>query len=356
MTESGRAFGMEAEGESNPLEDILAEEEQTPEPEPETTPEEPPAAPEASPEPAPEATPEPASDDSDTESEPESEPTKLWAGRFDSPEKLEESYKEAQRWGTREAQRRAALEKELNDFKTRVEPLLPHLQKLSQPVPQPLTDEVGDLDPAKVQAQIEQVRQEAYQAAQQQAHALLAQQQQAAAQERAVQAIKAFEAEHPGINGTPVVEDMRRLFEEYRQDDPEFLPTSKENLDVVHTLASDPRVKGMLDSLNLFPDPEYVEVAKELVERPELVPIVMAHPHVVETPRGMDWARSQIQAAAPPNTTQPTQRSEENKKRAFVEKGGTGAPVNAAPAADSWLAEIMAVEDRDAPVSKTLGI
>jgi hypothetical protein len=356
MTESGHAFGLEAEGTEDPLDELFADDppaQEAPEPEPQAEA----PAPEPTPEPEAEKAPEPESQpeapvaDADPPTDAE-QPSKLWAGRFDSPEKLEESYKEAQRWGTRESQRRAELEREYNQLRTQLDQYRPYLERMAaQQQGSELVNELGEVDPAKVQSLV-----------QQQAQAMFAQQQQAAEQAAARAEIEAFRSAHSDLDSTAEA-DIARLFAEYQSEAPDLRPT-RQTLEQMHVLASDPRVKGQLDRLGLFPDPEYVAVAKELVDNPALAEVVEAHPHVVDSDKGMAWARQQaslptvVAAAQTQASEQQTQATEQAKRAAYVEKGGTGAPAAAAPGTrpNDWLSEIMAVEQRDSPNSNVLGI
>lgn len=360
--ESGKGLGLEAEGEVSEVDAIFADdpvdEAPAPAPEPEPTP-----APEAPAETEAE-TPEAEGAEAEAPEEPAvaEEPQEtpyLWAGRFDDPKKLEESYKEAQRWATRESQARAeaerraaAIEAQFQQTQEQLKQILPELQRR-------MAEEQGyepGQDPFTQQQQQAAAIQEA---ARKEAQRLMEQERAQRTQAEAQQAISQFRSEHPEVApGTPLEADIYRLFREYQSEDANFLPTP-ENLNTVHSLATDPRVKGVLDSLNLFPDPEYVTRAKELAEDPALATVVIANPHLIDTEQGMAWARSQVRPATQtPNTEVSQQRAAEMKKNAHVEKGSSGVPAAAAPGArpDDWLSEIKAVEERDQPTSKALGI
>lgn len=102
-------------------------------------------------------------------------------------------------------------------------------------------------------------------------------------------------------------------------------------------------------------NPDSLEIGYEATRNPALRYMLKANPALIDTDEGMAYARFQAQTAAQQNgspmaTPTPQQQQAPAQQKAFVETGGSGAPVRAAPGArgahdefdeayDSWAQE-----------------
>lgn len=376
---SGSALGLEAEGETTELDALLGDDPQpeetpaepeaehhheeptTPTPEVPETPEveeTPPETPAETPSEAPESPQEPI-EPQEAPPAAEGEHTfapdgEKWLGRFDTYDAAREGYKQSQAWGTRLSQEASELRSQLTARHKELTEVQGYLQQIAPQLRQ-LAEEQG-IDPQQPQQDVQElVRSEAQK--------LFAQQQQEQTAEQIRSSVAAFRSEHPEAAGSAVEGDMLRIIKEYdteAQDDGGWAVT-KESLGVAYKLASDPRLQATLETLRLFPDPDYVEIAEELATNPGLKDVVMAHPHVVDSAQGMAWAREQVALPQHLQNTQQQQNAERQqanldaaKKRAHVEKGSSGAPAQAAPGirpelegVDPDIVDLIQMDEKD---------
>lgn len=360
---SGSGLGMEAEGEGSEVDALFAEPEPPPQPEVETpaaevveAPAEPPVeaqpeAPEAEVETEAEPAPPVAEQEAPAEQPSDSAPDGgKWLDRFESYEAAKAAYKDAQGWATRESQRRVEAERKAQALEQGLEQIKPLLPQFQQWLAEQQGIDPQDVSPQDVQA-----------LARQEAEKIVTERDKQRTAQEVTSAIQSFRGAHPEIVGTPLEGDVVRLFGEYREVDPEFIP-NRDNMETIYKVAQDPRVKGVLDTLQLFPDPEFVERAEELVSNPALAKAIYANPHLIESDAGMEWARGLV-TTPPEQVTAPAQQAsaqqrEEDKKRVFVEPATSGAPAQAAPGErpnDPW-AEVERIAEEDKRARSGIGI
>lgn len=310
----------------NPFADDLPVPEATqPEPEPpaEVTP---PAEPEAAP------AEEPAAE------QPQPEAQELILGKYKDTDALIAAHQEQEKWATREAQRRAELErqvKEQEEFITKAAPILEQLQKApEQPV---------QIDPYADPEVQEQQRQALIQ---QQINAGIAErmaafeQQQKDAQVSAQQAEwdsvrQEFYTKHPEVQQDQTMGwAIRNVFETYGED----LPPSRENLEVAYQLVTRPQVRQTLDDLDLAPGPLEIQRVEEMLADQNLFRYVMSNPSTIEAkPDGWEYTKQLAGLPVTLNTASQTAQqaqqaqAQQAKTQAWVEHGTSGAPAEAAP-------------------------
>lgn len=255
--------------------------------------------------------------------QPEAEQPTKYLGKFDSIEAWEAAHRNLESHSTRVSQENARLRETIAERE----------QMLAQAA-QVLQARQGPEDPENPEASVQALINKAV------AERLAPVQQQQAErveQERLAQ-IQAFKSEHPDL---PAYQsDVYQIVQENRFDPEtreEVFPPTKANLELALQLAKNPQARGLLQALDLHPDPEYVASALEVAQDPNLTKVVMAHPHVMDSEAGMAWAREQ--AGLPQVVTQAkgaasqaqAQAAEAQRKAAYVEKGEAGAPLDAAP-------------------------
>lgn len=286
--------------------------------EPEPT--EPPAEPEA-------AEPEqPAAQPEQPAAEAEEPPPIL--GKYKSQEELERAHQELDRWSTQQAMRAAEAERQLAEWRDELERLKSQEeQRLAQQ--QPLED-LDLQDPQVVQQLIAQEAQRVAQAQIQQFQAQQAQEQQNLAAQQWQRDLAEFRASHPDANDWAA--SIKMVFDDYG----DSLPVSKDSLEVAYQLATQPQVKQVIDRFQMEPDIEAVSQATEILADPNLLAYVSAHPDSVFADKD-GWEQVKRYAGVPVGAKAPDPEAEKAKLHA-QERGGTGAPAQAAPGPrdDAW--------------------
>jgi hypothetical protein len=260
---------------------------------------------------------------------------------IDSANRLrEQNYQELQRLRSQNQEMMGVFE----SWKPHVQRLLQDTEQQQQQYPQQILEEP---DPQR-QAQMMQafIRQEADRIAQARVQEQLEPiQQQQAMQftQQATNAIEAFRRSHPEVRPHDDTDQaigrfIMRLRDTADPEDPDWdgYPLTQEGLEAAYRAVRNPRVESFIDELDLDPR-DYIEIAEEVVQNPVLEDTVRAMPHLLDDPeRGLAWARrmatypavaqgmDQGQAAAAAQT-------EASRRAAYVESGGTGAPVQQAP-------------------------
>ena len=277
------------------------------------------------------------------------EEARKWAGRYDTPEQMEEGYKNIRRLQVRTAERAAQIEAEraqdrqkMADLLNRLQPVLanPDIQALLQGAPgvpsQPQVD-FTQMTPEQQQAYI---RGEAQRMAQAQVQEVTQQQQTQQADAEVRMVVQTFLNSNPDIvPGSELDMALGDVMAEFQTDSqgnhrPELFPYSLQNLDAAKQLALDPALHKTVVDLDLVPDNETLAIAREAQQNPAFFKQLKANPTYVDSAEGLELAREMAQlpglyanaaqAAAPPTPDQ-------MRLAAQVESGGTGAPVTSAP-------------------------
>lgn len=259
------------------------------------------------------------------ESQP-SEPEKLYLGKYRTPEDLEAGYKNIQRQEAKARERAAALEDRSFQLEQALRQVAQHLMAQEATVP----DAQGQqrVDPRMLQGLVDQrVQQQATQAQ---------------AQQLKVQVnseVEAFRQAYPEVqDGTPLDDDMSQVIYEFQETedgnlDHDLFPVNRDNLEIAYVLAKNPPLYQKVLEHDLKPSEDNLRLAAECLGNPRLDKIFLAEPHLLETEAGVELAKERAslpdivataQAAARPN-------AEAARRAAFVETGGTGAPVQGAP-------------------------
>lgn len=345
-TPSGEAFGMQApaSGTDDPLSDDFQleapAEPQTPEapaatpeaPEADPLEDTPPASTETTETPETPETPEAPADGTpqpQAGETPEEAEARKFAGRYQSVEDLEAGYKNIQRLQSRTAQ-------ELRDKEQQLLQMQAYLaaQQQARPNQQIAPQETFDAsDPRQLQALIDD------RVAKETARATQTVQQQALAA-TVNQAIDQFRQERPDVvQGSPIDEQMAQIVLEFQRNadgriSHDLFPVTVDNLNVAYELAQDARLHNAVVELDLVPNRENLEIAKEALGSEDFYQELLAEPHLLDTPAGLAVARKR--AALPPIVSNAQARAagptpEEARKKAFVETGGSGAPTSGAP-------------------------
>lgn len=259
---------------------------------------------------------------------PAQEAARKLAGRYNSVEDLEAGYKNIQRLQSRTSEQLRAEAARRAELEAAFQQIAPLLQQQQQDV-----NPADIYDPAVLQRIIDQrVAQGTQQATQ-------AFQQQQVAQAISG-AVDSFRAAHPEVApGTPVDETIAQVVLEF-QTDPEgnlnhdLFPVTVENLEVAYELTRNERLGDMVRELDLIPNPENLDIAREALSNPALADVLMAEPELLDSDAGLAHARrlanlpgfyeAATTAVQPPN-------GEQMRRSAYVETGGTGAPVSGAP-------------------------
>ena len=133
-------------------------------------------------------------------------------------------------------------------------------------------------------------------------------------------------------------------------------PVTVENLGIAKQLALEPDLYQAVTDLDLLPDEETVQIARDAMANPALYEELKAQPELLDSPEGIKVAYrranvsqqvqnlpGQIQAAAAAGVRQAV--PQRMRQQAHVETGGTGAPASAAPGAKPVDEFDEAVED-----------
>lgn len=113
-----------------------------------------------------------------------------------------------------------------------------------------------------------------------------------------------------------------------------LFPVTRENLEIAYVLAKNPKLSAMVDNLDLIPTEENLKLAHEAVQNPHFAKVLMANPQVLQRDDdvGIQWAREQAQLPQLVQVGQAQSQAQDAQRRnAYVETGGTGAPVQPAP-------------------------
>lgn len=254
--------------------------------------------------------------------------------------KADQGYRNLQRMYSREQVARQAEAERREQLEAALRQMAPLLQQQAQQY-QPEV-EFDPFDPNSVAAYIESQVVERTTEAQQAQMAALQQQQFA---ESVNGAIASFRQEHPEVApGSDLDESVAGIMLELQtvtpgeRPDPELFPVSTENLSYALELAQNPALYEAVIDLDLLPDSETIQLAKEALANPALYQELKAQPELLDNDVGIEVARrranlpgvvQQAAAAGVSNARNP----QAMKQRAHVETGGTGAPAAGAPGA-----------------------
>lgn len=264
---------------------------------------------------------------------------RLYAGRYKTVDELEQGYKGIQGLQGRQVKELQRKELENQQLRAALEQVVPYLEER-----QGLQQPAQALDPTQLTAEQlqaviqQQVDQRVGQATQQ----VTQQSQQQAAQQQMRQAVESFMATHPDVApGTPLDMAVGEVLAELQTDRQgqrraDLFPVTAPNLEVAYELAKEPALRNMVGELDLVPNNETIEIAKEVVSNPALAEVLLANPVLIDSDHGLAYARKQAQlpgmySQAAERVAQPT--PEQQRRAAYVETGGTGAPVTQAPGA-----------------------
>lgn len=328
---TGKAFGFLTPLQEKEIQEEFADEEPSP-PTPEEVTETPtPVAPVEAPEAEASA---PATDDSKAPPvKVEETPAEtLLFGKWKSEDDLYESYRNIQAADQRNRDRAAAAELQAQQAQGKAQELEQMLQEVALRLQ-------ADQGSSQAHEQLQQMQAQVAQQAQarQQAQAQQEQQARAVQIQEVTKEIDDFRVAYPDSKN--VEDSMAAIILDFQKDDEgalinELFPVNRENLEVAYVLAKNPVLKKEVLDLDLIPTEENLLLAKEAVENPELGKVLRANPQVLQRDDnvGIDWARQQ--AALPSivtRATDATDRAQEKRKQAYVETGGTGAPVAQPP-------------------------
>lgn len=333
--------------------------------EPTPAPEEQPA-PEAevteTPEPETPAEPQPQEPEAPAEGEPTEEPAqpqepeaeaRMWAGKYKSPEELENAYGHQVASATRLAQERAQIQRERDELRAGLEQARPLLEQIIAQQRQPQQPQVPeDFDYTDPQAVAEFVRQQnqQYQAElQAQMQQTLAQQQQQLRQQQEFETKRneflTWQQENPDVvPGTDMWTAMNNVIYEFQFDPAkgqpveENFPLNRQSFQVAKTLAAEPQVFEMSRRLQFVPtDDADIALLRDAVSTPALADHLEANPNYLESLKGHSIARQL--AGMPQAVTQAQQNAvdaskeaaEAQRRAAYVESDSPGTPAQAAP-------------------------
>lgn len=291
--------------------------------------------------------PEEVTEETETEQAPEETPEQPqpYLGTWQSREAAEAGVKNLQARMTQAAQEAAShrrARQEMEQMLQQAAPLIQQAMEHQRGQPTQVPSQLPPWDPDNpevvqqhVNAQIAQALAQAEQQVDQkveqrlQEHLTpLQQQQETERLNRGFQEIKEFREAHP--DASEVESQIADIISEFRYDpetEEEIFAPTRDNLEIAYTLATQPQIKEVLDDLSWHPDPEYVELAKELVANPSLKKIVYAVPDVADRTEGIEWARQQaglpqvVSQAQQRATQQSAANTEAERRAAYVEKG-----------------------------------
>lgn len=261
--------------------------------------------------PPPEAPPEPEEETTEEEEQ------RLLAGKFQTPEAMEQAYQNLEREFTKRAQETAeirARQEQQDELFQALIPVLMQQQIQENPELAEQLDFAERVQPL-IDQRLEPVQNELTQAREQ--------------------------------------ESFLRTVADFRTRHPDVPPNSAQD----YTLAQ------VITELDLVKeDPEALEVAYEATMDPKLRFVLNASPHLAENDAGMQMARlqaSQLQlpgqpAPAPQNGQAQggTAQQQPQRQMAFVEKGPSGAPTQGAPGDIGGMPEVVALwrKERESPM------
>jgi hypothetical protein len=245
------------------------------------------------------------------------EEERLLAGKFQTPEAMEQAYQNLEREFTRRAQETAEIrsrQEQQDELFQALVPMLMQQQIQENPELAEQLDFAQRVQPL-IDQRLEPVQTELAQAKEQ--------------------------------------EDFLRTVADFRTRHADVPPNSEQD----YTLAQ------VVQELDLVKeDPEALEVAYEATMNPKLRFVLNASPHLVENDAGMQMARlqaSQLQlpgeAAPAPQNGQAqggTAQNRPQRQMAFVEKGPSGAPTQGAPGETGGMPEVVALwrKERESPM------
>lgn len=255
-----------------------------------------------------------------------SQPERLYLGKYKTPEDLEHGFKNVQRLEAKARERADALEQRSQELEAALRQVAQHLmaqEATSQDGLQP-----GQVDPRMLNGLVEQKLN--HQQAAQQAEQLRSQ---------VNSEIASFREAFPEVqDGTAIDDDMSKIVYEFQEDDQgalnhDLFPVTRQNLEIAYVLAKNPALYDAVIELDLKPTEDNLHLANECVSNPRLRKIFEAEPHLLETDAGVELARERAQL---PNIVASAQtrarpNPEAARRAAYVETGGTGAPVQGAP-------------------------
>lgn len=270
----------------------------------------------------------------------------LLAGRFQTPEALEQGYQEIRTLQDRTAQRARAAEHRSDQLEAYVQQLV---QMIQQPAPQP----AAPTGPPELSAEL-----------------IAAAREQGLEPEqlRVVQLLAAQEAERRHAPLAAALERDRQI-RQIQAEQSEQEATREEiafavddffarHTDVVRGSEEDGRITAAVHGLELDPsNPEALDIALEAARSPELYAVLETMPDLVETERGMQIARSLAGTSdtqpAPAAGTTPTAPAPPAPKLPHIEGGGGGLRPESADT-DEW--EVLRLARKERRTESPLGI
>lgn len=216
----------------------------------------------------------------------------------------------------------------------------------------PAQPEFDPFDPESVQRFIQsQIQAGLAQGTQQVRQTVRAEQQQEVLRASIDHAVDSFKAAHPEVaDGSEldiavaeVVRDLQTP-EEGSRPDHSLFPVTVENLEVAYALAQNPDLYSAVQDLDLDPDDETLQIARDALANPALYEEFKAQPALLDSDEGIKVAYrraglvqqvqnlpGQVQQAAAQGVSRAL--PQQMRRSAHVETGGTGAPVGGAPGA-----------------------
>lgn len=307
----GAAFGMIAPLETEGTEDFLSEDLKT----------------EAAPQQQPDAG-QAAVGEVEAPTDGEAQPTQgetLYMGRYRTPEEVVAAYKNVQRLEARTRQEKEAAEARAAQYEAALRQVATRLQAQEE------VDEYGQPQQPDPQQLQQWMQQQAVQAQRQAQEQVLASQ--------VTSEIDSFRSTYTDVTpGSDLDQMMAHIITDYQTDnegrqDHQNFPVTRQNLEVAYVLARNAPLYDMMQELDLIPTEENLRVAQEATANPAFAQVLKAMPDLVETDEGLAYARQQAQMPAVVATAQQQARPnpQAQRKAAFVETGGTGAPAQGAP-------------------------
>lgn len=180
--------------------------------------------------------------------------------------------------------------------------------------------------------------------------------------------VTAFKQAHPEVvDESPidraiaaVVQDLQTP-ENGGRPDVNLFPVTVDNLEVAYALAQDQTLYRAVQELDLFPDEETLQIARDAIANPVLFEEFKAQPQLLDNDEGIRVAYRRAgmaqQIASLPGQVQQAAEAglkkampQQMRRQAHVETGGTGAPASSAPGArpeGDEFDEVIAVHRQD---------
>jgi len=263
------------------------------------------------------------------EQAPSQEGTQLIGGRFKDVDALLKSYNELRKEYNQTLAREQA--QALRDAQSQT-------QQPQQQRPSLTPEEAQALlaDPQRLEHYIRSLAQE-------QATQEVSQLQSQQLQQQLVAVAEQFMTTHPEVTpDSPLDEAMGEVIQFFQKDEQsgrqvyDYYPVTRENLEFAYEMAKDPNLFQAVKELDMIPNERNLSIAKEAVADPAFKMALKANLSALEDETGeaIDFVRRVAKMPglydqAVTNAQPPT--PEQVRTAAFVETGGTGAPIQSAP-------------------------